>query len=64
MVIMKDDWFTHPKTGERVDFLDFARTEGRFARHFADGHPEGYLMLARQDRLANWYLLQELAGLR
>ena len=28
--MMKDDWFTNPKTGEPVDFIAFARTEGRF----------------------------------
>ena len=37
---MKDDWCTNPKTGEVVDFIDFARSEGRFAKHFdKDGNP-------------------------
>ena len=31
---MKDDWWTNPKTGEVVDFIDFCRSEGRFAKHF------------------------------
>jgi pyruvate-ferredoxin/flavodoxin oxidoreductase len=62
--VMKQDWFTNPKTGEPVDFIAFARTEGRFARHFTDGCPDSPIMLAQEDRLANWHRLQELAGLR
>jgi pyruvate/2-oxoacid:ferredoxin oxidoreductase beta subunit len=62
---MKDDWFTNPKTGEVVDFVDFARSEGRFAKQFdKDGNPSETLLYAKQDRLENWHLLQELAGLR
>jgi pyruvate/2-oxoacid:ferredoxin oxidoreductase beta subunit/NAD-dependent dihydropyrimidine dehydrogenase PreA subunit len=62
---VKEDWQTHPKTGEPVDFISFARTEGRFARHFAtNGHTDEYLKTAQQDRLDNWRRLQELAGLR
>ncbi len=61
---MKEDWFTNPKTGELVDFIDFARSEGRFSKHFdQDGNPSAVLLAARQDRLENWHLLQELAGL-
>jgi pyruvate-ferredoxin/flavodoxin oxidoreductase len=62
---VKEDWQTHPKTGEPVNFISFARTEGRFARHFdANGHSDEYLKTAQQDRLENWRRLQELAGLR
>jgi pyruvate/2-oxoacid:ferredoxin oxidoreductase beta subunit/NAD-dependent dihydropyrimidine dehydrogenase PreA subunit len=62
---MKEDWFTNPKTGETVDFIDFARSEGRFAKQFdQDGNPSETLLVAKQDRLENWHLLQELAGLR
>ncbi len=62
---MKDDWWTNPKTGKTVDFIDFARSEGRFAKHFdRDGNPSPVLLAARDDRLENWHLLQELAGLR
>jgi hypothetical protein len=62
---VKEDWFTNPKTGEVVDFIDFARSEGRFSKHFdKDGNPSETLHSARQDRLENWHLLQELAGLR
>ncbi len=62
---MKEDWTLEPKTGQPFDFVSFARTEGRFARHFdAEGHPDAPLLLAQQDRLENWRRLQELAGLR
>ena len=60
----KEDWWTNPKTGETVDFIDFARSEGRFAKHFdKDGNCSETLEFAKQDRLDNWNLLQELAGL-
>lgn len=62
---VKDDWFKNPKTGEEVTFIDFARSEGRFAKHFdKDGNPSETLLYAKKDRLENWHLLQELAGLR
>jgi pyruvate/2-oxoacid:ferredoxin oxidoreductase beta subunit/NAD-dependent dihydropyrimidine dehydrogenase PreA subunit len=62
---VKDDWFKNPKTSEEVTFIDFARSEGRFAKHFdKDGNPSETLLAAKQDRLENWRLLQELAGLR
>ena len=62
---VKDDWFVNPKTKEEVSFIDFARSEGRFAKHFdKDGNPSATLLMAKQDRLENWHLLQELAGLR
>ena len=62
---MKGDWYIHPKTNQEVSFIDFARSEGRFAKHFdKDGNPSETLLMAKQDRLENWRLLQELAGLR
>jgi pyruvate/2-oxoacid:ferredoxin oxidoreductase beta subunit/NAD-dependent dihydropyrimidine dehydrogenase PreA subunit len=62
---LKDDWYVNPKTKEPVTFVDFARSEGRFAKHFdKDGNPSETLLRAMQDRLENWHLLQELAGLR
>jgi len=62
---VKDDWYKNPKTGDLVDFIDFCRSEGRFAKHFdKDGNPSETLLRAKQDRLENWQLLQELAGLR
>ena len=58
-----DDWATDPKTKQPFDFVEFARTEGRFAKQFsADGKPSEALLAAQADRLANWHLLQELAG--
>jgi pyruvate ferredoxin oxidoreductase beta subunit len=62
---VKDDWYKNPKTNEEVSFIDFARSEGRFAKHFdKDGNPSETLLHAKQDRLENWHLLQELAGIR
>jgi pyruvate/2-oxoacid:ferredoxin oxidoreductase beta subunit/NAD-dependent dihydropyrimidine dehydrogenase PreA subunit len=62
---MKEDWWTNPKSGETVDFIDFCRSEGRFAKHFdRDGNPSETLIRAREERLENWRQLQELAGLR
>jgi hypothetical protein len=60
----KEDWFTNPKSGEVVDFIDFARSEGRFAKRFdKEGNPSE-TAYAKQDRLENWHLLLQLAGLR
>jgi pyruvate/2-oxoacid:ferredoxin oxidoreductase beta subunit/Pyruvate/2-oxoacid:ferredoxin oxidoreductase delta subunit len=62
---VKDDWWVKPNTKEPVTFIDFARSEGRFAKHFdKDGNPSAVLIRATQDRLENWWLLQELAGVR
>jgi len=59
---MKADWTTAPD-GSPVDFLTFARTEGRFAPHFgADGTPSPEIVATQEDRRANWRTLQELAG--
>ncbi len=58
----KEDWTKLPD-GTVVDFLSFARTEGRFAPHFADdGAASPEILATREDRLANWRLLRELAG--
>ncbi len=60
----KADWSSLPD-GTPVDFLAFARTEGRFAPHFAaDGTSTPEIRAAQDDRLANWRTLQELAGIR
>ena len=60
----KEDWAKLPD-GMAVDFLTFARSEGRFAPHFAaDGTPTPEIQATQEDRLANWRLLQELASLR
>ncbi len=61
----KEDWWTPPKSAKPFTFCDFARSEGRFAKQFdKDGLPSGMLLLTQQDRLHNWHMLQELAGLR
>jgi hypothetical protein len=61
---LKEDWATNPD-GTPIDFLAFARSEGRFAQHFGkDGTPTPEILSTRDDRLANWHTLQELAGLR
>ncbi len=60
-----EDWMVEAKTGQPFTFVDFARTEGRFSRQFApDGTPSPELLATQADRLRNWHLLQELAGLR
>jgi pyruvate/2-oxoacid:ferredoxin oxidoreductase beta subunit/Fe-S-cluster-containing hydrogenase component 2 len=60
---LRDDWTKLP-TGDAVDFLAFARSEGRFAPHFAaDGTPSAEIAETQADRLTNWRQLRELAGL-
>jgi pyruvate/2-oxoacid:ferredoxin oxidoreductase beta subunit/Pyruvate/2-oxoacid:ferredoxin oxidoreductase delta subunit len=60
---VNDDWWTNPKTGDVVDFIDFCRSEGRFGKHFDnDGNASDTLKMATQERLENWHQLQELAG--
>ena len=57
------DWYVNPKTDEATDFITFARSEGRFAKHFdQNGKPDDIMKSSQADRLANWRLLQELAG--
>ncbi|HAB17733.1 MAG TPA: thiamine pyrophosphate-dependent enzyme [Verrucomicrobiota bacterium] len=60
-----EDFFIEPKTNEVYDFVMFARSEGRFAKQFdAEGNPSETILASRQERLDNWRVLQELAGLR
>ena len=62
---VKDDWYVNPKTKEQITFVDFARGEGRFAKHFdAEGKPSEMILAAKAERLRNWRLLQDLAGVR
>jgi pyruvate/2-oxoacid:ferredoxin oxidoreductase beta subunit len=59
---LREDWLRQPD-GTVLDFVEFARTEGRFAAHFAaDGTPSQEILATSQDRLANWRMLQELSG--
>jgi pyruvate ferredoxin oxidoreductase beta subunit len=59
---LRDDWSTL-RDGTAVDFLTFARSEGRFGPHFAsNGSPSPEILATQADRLANWRTLQELSG--
>ena len=64
---VKCDWHRRKKgSGEEeiIDFVFFARGEGRFAKQFdRDGNPSETLKRSMSDRLENWRLLQELAGI-
>ncbi len=61
----KEDWWTPPNEVKPFTFIDFARGQGRFAKHFdGDGRPSEMVLRAEADRLANWHRLQELAGTR
>ena len=58
------DWFVDPKSKERVDFVSFARGEGRFEKHFdKQGKPSAALLLGNDERRKNWRNLQDLAGI-
>jgi len=62
---VKEDWYTPANSDKPFDFIEFARTEGRFRKHFdKDGNPSQTLLAAQEDRLQNWHILQELAGIR
>jgi pyruvate ferredoxin oxidoreductase beta subunit len=60
---MKEDW-AKQSDGSTLTFLDFARSEGRFAQHFRGGEPSPEIKATQDDRLAYWRQLQELAGIR
>ncbi len=61
----KEDWCMRSNSEKPVTFIDFARTEGRFAKQFdAAGNPSSALLRTQEDRLQNWRTLQELAGIR
>ena len=64
---VKRDWHRRrvkDEADEVVDFVSFARGEGRFAKHFdKDGTPSDMLLRSQEDRLENWRLLQELASI-
>jgi pyruvate/2-oxoacid:ferredoxin oxidoreductase beta subunit len=60
---VKEDWTKSPD-GTTFDFISFARTEGRFGQHFdKEGHPSAELQISQDDRLQNWHMLQEMAGI-
>ena len=61
----KEDWWSPPKAEKPLTFIDFARSEGRFAKQFDErGNPSPAILATQTDRLQNWRILQELAGLR
>jgi pyruvate/2-oxoacid:ferredoxin oxidoreductase beta subunit len=61
---VKEDWSKNPD-GSTFDFISFARTEGRFRQHFdKEGNASVELQASQEDRLHNWRLLQEMAGIR
>jgi pyruvate ferredoxin oxidoreductase beta subunit len=61
---VKEDWSKSPD-GSTFDFVAFAKTEGRFGQHFdKEGHASPELQAAQDDRLENWRILQEMAGIR
>ena len=61
---VKDDWYKIRKTGEEINFLTFARTEGRFGKHFdEEDNPSPEILASQEERLRNWKLLQELSGI-
>src|SRR2546423_14004948 len=58
------DWYVDPKTQQPVDFVTFARGEGRFEKQFdKEGNPSAALIAANEDRRKNWRNLQEMAGI-
>ncbi|GAB4332779.1 MAG: hypothetical protein Kow0010_18840 [Dehalococcoidia bacterium] len=60
---IREDW-SRRSDGTIVDFIAFARTEGRFAPHFGpSGEVTPELQLAQEERLHNWRALKEMAGL-
>ena len=51
---LKNDWYTSPKSGETIDFIDFCRSEGRFGKHFdKDGNASEVL-----EKAHHWNVLK------
>ena len=60
---LDEDWHS-AKDGTTVDFVSFARTEGRFEKHFdREGRPSPELLAGQEQVLQSWRRLRELAGL-
>ncbi len=61
------DWATKKRKDgntETTRFIDWCHTEGRFRKHFnRDGKPTETLLRSQQERLENWWQLQDLAGI-
>ena len=61
---LREDWAASPD-GKPIDFLDFARSEGRFAGHFpADGTTTPEIIATKDNRLANWRNSRSSPGCR
>jgi len=62
------DWASRKRkdgTTETISFIDWCRTEGRFRKHFdKNDKPTELLLRSQQERLDNWWQLQDLAGIR
>jgi pyruvate ferredoxin oxidoreductase beta subunit len=62
------DWAVRKRkdgTTETISFIDWCRTEGRFRKHFGkNGEPTQLLLRSQQERLENWWQLQDLAGIK
>ena len=56
------DWSVD-HSGKEIKFVDWAKTEGRFSKHFKNGNPSEELLAIQEERLKNWRTLKELAGL-
>lgn len=61
---LSEDWHKDPKSGEAQDFVWFAKQEQRFAQHFKGVEISESLKRSQEDRLKNWNLLRELAGMK
>ncbi|MBF0428318.1 MAG: 4Fe-4S binding protein [Magnetococcales bacterium] len=65
---IRRDWHTKKDANgveQTMDFVAFAKGEGRFQKHFdKDGKPSAVLLQSQRDRLMNWRLLQELARIQ
>lgn len=58
------DWYVNPKSKQKIDFVSFARGEGRFEKHFDhEGNASEAILIANEDRRKNWRILQEMAGI-
>ncbi|MFC2074822.1 thiamine pyrophosphate-dependent enzyme [Bdellovibrionota bacterium] len=60
---VNEDWHKDKNTGEVYDFVWFASGEGRFAKQFKNGKPSETLLQSQENRVKNWRLLKEFAGL-
>ena len=61
---LREDWSALPD-GSLYDFIAFARSEGRFAPHFAkDGTVSAELQASAAERLRSWHMLREMAGVK